>query len=140
MPVETGPPSRNSESPLIPGLMDASRPPSDLLQGWHIFAEMFLFFMKSLQSNLCILFFFFFNSITQIVNGLSYIFTNVFSYIHIHIYVQYIRNMCMSFVFKYWNVCFIGCQNISYYQYVVFEVIFYIIPYSIYIIYYNITW
>ncbi|XP_029046050.1 protein FAM117B-like isoform X1 [Osmia bicornis bicornis] len=29
----SGPPSRNSESPLIPGLMDASRPPSDLLQG-----------------------------------------------------------------------------------------------------------
>ncbi|XP_018375590.1 PREDICTED: protein FAM117B-like [Trachymyrmex cornetzi] len=29
----SGPPSRNSESPLIPGVMDASRPPSDLLQG-----------------------------------------------------------------------------------------------------------
>lgn len=43
MPVETGPPSRNSESPLIPGVMDASRPPSDLLQGWSIFAERFDF-------------------------------------------------------------------------------------------------
>lgn len=29
-----GPPSRNSESPLIPVGMDASRPPSDLFQGW----------------------------------------------------------------------------------------------------------
>ncbi|XP_043491266.1 protein FAM117B-like isoform X1 [Polistes fuscatus] len=29
----SGPPSRNSESPLIPGLMDASRSPSDLFQG-----------------------------------------------------------------------------------------------------------
>jgi len=43
VPVETGPPSRNSESPLIPGVMDASRPPSDLLQGWSIFAERFDF-------------------------------------------------------------------------------------------------
>lgn len=43
MPVETGPPSRNSESPLIPGVMDASRPPSDLLQGWRIFAEDLIF-------------------------------------------------------------------------------------------------
>ncbi|XP_058795699.1 glucocorticoid-induced transcript 1 protein-like isoform X2 [Phymastichus coffea] len=29
----SGPPSRNSESPLLPGLMDVSRPSSDLLQG-----------------------------------------------------------------------------------------------------------
>lgn len=34
---KTGPPSRNSESPLIPGGMDASRPPSDVPQGWPSF-------------------------------------------------------------------------------------------------------
>lgn len=53
VPVEAGPPSRNSESPLIPGLMDAFRPPSDLLQGWNTFAERFNFcFHESHLTNL----------------------------------------------------------------------------------------
>jgi len=51
MPVETGPPSRNSESPLIPGVMDASRPPSDLLQGWSTFAERFDFLFSQISFN-----------------------------------------------------------------------------------------
>lgn len=47
MPVSgknTGPPSRNSESPLIPGVMDTSRPPSDLPQGWLTIAAKCYFF------------------------------------------------------------------------------------------------
>lgn len=56
MPVETGPPSRNSESPLIPGVMDASRPPSDLLQGWSIIAERFdfVFVFTDLTQQICL--------------------------------------------------------------------------------------
>lgn len=84
MPVETGPPSRNSESPLIPGVMDASRPPSDLLQGWRIFAEKFLlFFYETLSIKLVrlYLFFFFFLSLiarSQIVNGILHVYRQIF--------------------------------------------------------------
>jgi hypothetical protein len=53
VPVETGPPSRNSESPLIPGVMDASRPPSDLLQGWSYLRKDLIFrFHESHLTNL----------------------------------------------------------------------------------------